>query len=540
MKKVFLISAICTWATLVCACNSDSTAPACTPGCNGDIATNCDNDPNAPDGPPIARTETCDPGMCKYQGSTQSAKCLTKCPTEKASDYSCDANNNSVFTACLQNEAGAWYQTSHNVQTCHHGCADGNCIKLAPEEGLTCETESDGFKCAGNIKLSCVDNVVVAEQCPDAEVCVNRAGQILCKPSCDEKSSFVQCIDDDHSLIKTCAHDSNQVLYYSEVTITCPDGCDIKTNKCVKNLDRDGTICNPEKVSNTCVDDILSICDKSSGYYTSRDCAKYEQHCVTFQTGDTSEALCAESCDNPGATRSVCDGDDSVLQTCTADDNGTKIWRITSTNPCENGCHTVTGECKGPSNCKETDASSCSGDTMNGCLYDEESQTWQKGSVNCLDNDGICYSGITTGYCLPVVTPDVPPETQPSELGAECIPNTFVEYCDGNTLVYCYRNSNEVPFTVYRLNCSDENETCGITHYQDPVRGLINQGQCLNNINLCDDPLNPVSIRCYKNAAYSIKCQPHTDKKLHTVAQESREVCKHSCVDGVGCVDDEE
>ncbi len=539
MKKLLILSLLSLTALPFSACSNDAAAPVkpCIPRCDGDTAINCVANGNTE----TATQTQCDPGLCKYDGKTMTAACLEKCPTEKEADFSCDADGNVRFMGCLQSKAGAWYLSSSKVeQECKHGCEDGKCIKLVPEEGMPCDPASTGSECRGKYILNCVDGFVAVSECPDDNICINRAGQILCRQPCDKESSSDLCIDADHSQSITCSHDKNNVLYYEDVTVTCAEGCDYKTSKCHKNLPKDGTICNPEKVSNTCVNDILSICDKESGYYTSRDCAKFGQRCVAVQKDGVDDALCADYCDTPDATRLICDGDASILQTCTVFDNGSKIWKNTTKTPCENGCHTVTGECKGPSGCKENDPSFCNGDTMHGCIYDEETQTWQKGSVNCLIEQNLCYSGITTGYCLPMPLLDPTPANQPSEKGASCNPMKFVEHCDGNTLVYCFRGKDDPGYVVYRTDCSEENEVCGITRFfdEDNPEG-VNQGQCLNNINLCDDPHNPVTIECFGKTAYSVKCQTYTDKKLHTVAQRAKQTCTHACVDGLGCVDEE-
>ena len=541
MKRLLTLSLVCATAIAASACNDTPTPKPCITRCDGDVAINCIKDANGEEAG--FQETTCDPGLCKYkyEENNPTAFCLEKCPSDKEKEFSCNADGNVTFTGCPQTAAGGWYLSStQEYETCLHGCENGECIKLAPEEGLPCDESTSIPQCKGNLVLSCVEGRVAVAECPDSTICVNRIGQIVCRPSCDVDSSSYLCIDDDHAQAITCTPDANQNLYYEDVIINCLEGCDRKISQCKSNLVMDGTICNPEKVGSSCANDVLTTCDPNSGYYTSRNCAKYDQRCVTFEKGETKESLCAEFCETVDATRQICDGDNSVTQICIGDDKGTKIWKTTASSPCEHGCHSVTGECKGPSGCKETDPSSCNGDTRHGCLYDEKTETWQNSAYNCLIDQNLCYSGITTGYCLPMPSLDPTPENQPSEKGASCNPKKFVEHCEDNTLVYCYRGKDDPGYVVYRTDCSEENETCGITRFfdEDNPEG-VNQGQCLNNINLCDDPYNPVTIECFGKTAYAVKCQTYTDKKLHTVAQRAKQTCKNACVNGVGCVDEE-
>ena len=150
-----------------------------------------------------------------------------------------------------------------------------------------------------------------------------------------------------------------------------------------------------------------------------------------------------------GCTATVCSGDSLIV--CNAD--GT-----TTTQTCDNGCDATTNQCKAASDNDNNDqggndqgGNDQGGDDQGG---NDQGGNDQGGSDQGGNDQGGNDQGgaVVDGNLLPV------PSSQNNTKGAKC-DSTFVEHCDGDTVVYCVADEDD-ELTVDRINCAEGSMQC--------------------------------------------------------------------------------
>ncbi len=321
----------------------------------------------------------------------------------------------------------------------------------------------------------------------------------------------------------------------------------LKFMKCTGMLDECGGECGDDEICENgrcvvvvspascqmnCLDGMVCIDD---------ECVPLKEECVNHCDGDTlvlcksngeiTEKYCSNGCDNDKleciqCSESYCDN--STLIRCNSDGSTTPV-------DCPDGCDAEKKQCIEvvTQPCVEQ----CQNNVLTLCDSNGKPISADCGSKKC---------NLETRSCGIELNPV--PSGQNNTEGAECNIDTFVEYCDGNSAVYCgYEYDEKTDTERYKVEyyVCEKNSLC-MTALNREMRNYSN---CIEPNDVCTTE-NSTDYYCEilpfegedesndEGYVYQYKynCSYWSDGKLHWVYDElDSSYCSTACVDGSGC-----
>lgn len=292
----------------------------------------------------------------------------------EAGEARCNADNN-IVEECQENSDGCLQWTDSETCGDAQECQDGVC-----ECQNECE-EDTAPTCDGDTLVTCEEDAdgcyTVREQdCTISDgTCVEEDGSASCVGGCEN-----ECDTEDESrcagstdVIETCTMNDEGCLEWvegedcSEDDLFCDDSSGAA--ECVPDCTNDCETLDETRCSD---DDVIETCEMGDDgcmvWATGTDCTVDADYCDD-SSGDATCESCVNDCDTVDAMQ--CDG--TVIETCTADDNGCLAWVegddcATSDQVCDDRADTVV----------------CS-DAYEVC--DNTTDDDGDGDVDCLDSD---------------------------------------------------------------------------------------------------------------------------------------------------------
>lgn len=222
------------------------------------------------------------------QNNTTTFSCREVCPAANAGHATriCDENTAhpvSQVTSCIASNIN---YVENTVIPCAHGCnsQSGDCIKLVPEEGESCNYEALNYvqHCSGQIRVFCgSDNTVHASDCQDKLCyehdekyadCVNANG---CHAYTVGATRF-SCLEPNLSGEEICKlsgteYQWEQVQDSATPFEFCEHGCDTESGKCHFIHKDEHSVCDPDLDAPYCDQTMLLQCSTNHLLYAT-DC----------------------------------------------------------------------------------------------------------------------------------------------------------------------------------------------------------------------------------------------------------------------------
>lgn len=360
-------------------------------------------------------------------------------------------------------------QISESETTCPQDCAQAGCGNGRIDDGEECDgSDLGGATCASigytSGSLGCTTSC--------------RYNTSFCRSSCSDVCSDGQTRCNGNTL-ETCAADAQGCRIWAN-----PLDCTTQGQICD---DASGTAACADSCSNACTEgdrrcslNLLQLCQRGENGCTQW---KDDQNCALTNwvcTGSGDSAACTDPCNHECAAGSPpsCSGD--VVQTCTTDAQGCRIWLAgencaASGRICSGGACTCIHACSiGESRCSGTIRQTCTTNAQ-GCRIWTDAQ-------NCASSGQVCDTSSGSAQCV----------------------NTCTSTCS-NGAVRCLGDILQ--------NCQLAGSGC--YDWADTINCAASGRSCSGSTCVCNNECSAGQVRCSGNVTQS--CQQDAYGCLHWV-----------------------
>ncbi|VVB77927.1 Putative metal-binding motif protein [uncultured archaeon] len=413
----------------------------------------------------------CLDGECKPECSIFD---LSNCINESYSDNYCSNGNvvkDHITPTCSLTNTCSSINSTENVESCPHGCSNGECI-------IQCSTNSSCGQDGLSDQKVCKDNKVYQEE---LTFTCNDPGT---------KNSFCTNVTAD-KLIETC---SNQCLNGQCVTVICSHNSDCDDS----NTHTDDICQNPGTPQSNCIHNIIRCINNSecgtNGFLGQLFC----------KSTNIFDKYITYTCNNPGTSNSSCSSsnEDQLFTTCPNKCADGQCVRCTMDTDCDDSDITTEDKCMSPgtpqSNCQNlpikcSSSSQCGQDGFTGNRYCLGGSSYEDFISYTCNNAGTAGSSCSS-LTKPILREDCSFECLNGDCincfgNSDCGPNGYTgsPFCQGKTIFQ--------DFITYTCNnpgtknsfCTDSTDN----KLKQTCAGACFKGQCkdvkCNSDSECDD-----------------------------------------------------